>query len=222
MIRIFLVDDHEVIRTGLKQIMEFDGRIRVAGEASRALEAIRLIERDPPDVVFMDIRMPGMDGIEATRILRGKFPNIKIILLTNFNEEEYVIEGLKAGASGFLLKSATKDELLNAVYHVFEEKSVLHPDIIPIVIREATRLKGSGAGTSSGETPEKLTQREFEILDMMSRGFVNKDIGAKLHLSVHTVKFHVKTIFRKLGAKTRSEAVYKAIQGSLLFQKANP
>jgi DNA-binding NarL/FixJ family response regulator len=222
MIRVFLVDDHDVIRAGLKQILELDNDIRVAGEASRALDAIKRIETEQPDVVFMDIRMPGMNGIEAIRILRDKFPNIKLILLTNFKEEEYVVEGLKAGASGFLLKNITKEELHKAVHDVFDEKSVLTPDITPIVIREATRVRDRGADVELKGVHAKLTAREFEILDMMSRGLGNKEIGANLHLSEHTVKSHIKTIFRKLGAKTRSEAVYKAIKENLIFRISNP
>lgn len=218
MIRVFLVDDHDVIRAGLKQILEIDGDIRVTGEASRALDAIRQIEAQQPDVIFMDIRMPGMNGIEATRILREKFPNVKVILLTNFNDEEYVVEGLKAGASGFLLKNIAGEELYKAVHDVFQEKSVLHPEIASVVIREATRSRGGAEPTPRGPQ-EKLTVREYEILDMMSRGFANKEISAGLHLSEHTVKSHVKTIFRKLGAKTRSEVVYKAFTGKLIFQK---
>jgi len=218
MIRVFLVDDHDVIRAGLKQILEFDGGIRVTGEASRALDAIRQIETRPPDVVFMDIRMPGMNGIEATRILRGKFPNVKVILLTNFNDEEYVVEGLKAGASGFLLKNTPGEELYKAVHDVFQEKSVLHPEVASVVIREAMRSRDGGEAAPR-EPQEKLTVREYEILDMMSQGLSNKDIGSGLHLSEHTVKSHVKTIFRKLGAKTRSEVVYKAFTGKLIFQK---
>ncbi len=220
MISVFLVDDHDVIRAGLKQILETDGEIRVTGEASQALDAIRLIEKHPPRVVFMDIRMPGMNGIEATRILREKFPNIKVILLTNFNDEEYVVEGLKAGASGFLLKNIAGEELCKAVHNVIDEKSVLHPEVVPVVIREATRNRGGGDEARARGPQEKLTVREYEILDMMSRGLSNKDIGAKLHLSEHTVKSHIKTIFRKMGAKTRSEVVYKAFTGKLIFQKS--
>jgi DNA-binding NarL/FixJ family response regulator len=166
----------------------------------------------------MDIRMPGMNGIEATRILREKFPNVKIVLLTNFNDEEYVVEGLKAGASGFLLKNIGGEELHKAVHDVFQEKSVLHPEVASVVIREALRSRGSGEAAPH-EPQEKLTVREYEILDMMSQGFANKEIGGRLHLSEHTVKSHVKTIFRKLGAKTRSEVVYKAFTGKLIFQK---
>ena len=109
MIKVYLVDDHDVIRAGIRQILELDKEIRVVGEASRALEAIHGLETGLADLVFMDIRMPGMNGIEATRILTEKIPNIKVILLTNFNEEEYVVEGLRAGAAGFLLKNIGKE-----------------------------------------------------------------------------------------------------------------
>jgi DNA-binding NarL/FixJ family response regulator len=167
----------------------------------------------------MDIRMPGMNGIEATRILNGKLPNIKVILLTNFNEEEYVVEGLRAGAAGFLLKNIGKEELHKVIHAIHEGKSFLDPAVTSTIIKEAMRKPRDAAREATLHPDEKLTTREFEILDLISRGLSNKDIGTKLHLSEYTVKFHVKTIFRKLGAKSRSEAVYKAVSSSLISQK---
>lgn len=219
MIRIHLVDDHDVIRAGLKQILELDKEIQVVGEASRALDAIYAIEKSPPDVVFMDIRMPGMNGIEATRIISEKFPMVKVVLLTNFNEEEYVIEGLKAGAAGFLLKNIGKEELHKIVHSVHDGKSVLDPSVTVTIIKEALKPAKGNRAEQVPQVEDKLTTREFEILDLISRGLSNKDIGAKLHLSEYTVKFHVKAIFRKLGARSRSEAVYKAVNSSLISQK---
>lgn len=221
MIRLCLVDDHDVIRAGLKQILELDKEIRVISEASRALKAISLIEAEQPDIVFMDIRMPGMNGIEATRLLMGKFTGLKVILLTNFNEEEYVIEGLKAGAAGFLLKDIGKEELFKTVHAVYENKSVLDPAVTPFIIKKAISAPKGTPAEPLQVAGMKLTVREFEILDIMSRGASNKDIGMKLHLSEYTVKFHVKAIFRKLGAKSRSEAVYKAIKNCLISQVSN-
>lgn len=218
MIKVYLVDDHDVIRSGLKQILELDREIRVVGEAARALDAIGALETEPADIVFMDIRMPGMNGIEATRILNEKLPNLKVILLTNFNEEEYVIEGLRAGAAGYLLKNIGKDELHKIVRAVHGGKSILDPAVTTTIIREAIRTKGERTGRAIPAPEEKLTTREFEILDLISRGHSNKEIGSKLHLSEYTVKFHVKAIFRKLGAKSRSEAVYKAVNSSLISQ----
>jgi DNA-binding NarL/FixJ family response regulator len=218
-IRVFLVDDHDVIRSGLKQILELDKEIRVVGEASRALDAIHTLETVEVDLVFMDIRMPGMNGIEATRILGEKLPNLKVVLLTNFNEEEYVIEGLRAGAAAFLLKNIGREELHKIVHAVHEGKSYLDPAVTSTIIKEAMKIPRGGSGEAAPQAEEKLTTREFEILDLMSRGLSNKEIGAKLHLSEYTVKFHVKTIFRKLGARSRSEAVYKAVNNSLISQK---
>ena len=222
MINVYLVDDHDVIRAGIKQILELDKEIRVVGEASRALDAVHALETGLADLVFMDIRMPGMNGIEATRILTEKIPNIKVILLTNFNEEEYVVEGLRAGAAGFLLKNIGKEELHKIVHSVYEGKSFLDPAVTSTIIREAIRKPKVSSKESTVQTEEKLTTREFEILDLISRGLGNKDIGSKLHLSEYTVKFHVKAIFRKLGAKSRSEAVYKAVSSSLISQKQGP
>lgn len=219
MIRVYLVDDHDLIRTGLRQILELDPAIAVVGEASRALDAIRLVEAVQPDVIFMDIRMPGMNGIEATRILRDKHPKMKVVLLTNFDEKEYLIEGLKAGAAGFLLKEIGKGELHKIVHAVHEGKSVLDPSATSILIKE-TFHNSIQPGKAPAPIPsEKLTTREFEVLELISRGMSNKEIGAKLFVTDQTIKFHVKTIFRKLGAKSRSEAVYKAVQNSLISQK---
>ncbi|HQT98458.1 MAG: response regulator [Desulfobacteria bacterium] len=218
MINVYLVDDHDVIRAGIKQILELDKEIRVVGEASRALDAVHVLGTGLADLVFMDIRMPGMNGIEATRILTEKIPNIKVILLTNFNEEEYVVEGLRAGAAGFLLKNIGKEELHKIVHAVYEGKSFLDPAVTSTIIKEAIRKPKASSKESTVPTEEKLTTREFEILDLVSRGLGNKDIGSKLHLSEYTVKFHVKAIFRKLGAKSRSEAVYKAVSSSLISQ----
>lgn len=219
MIKVYLVDDHDVIRAGIKQILELDKEIRVVGEASRALDAIHVFETGLADLIFMDIRMPGMNGIEATRILTEKIPNIKVILLTNFNEEEYVVEGLRAGAAGFLLKNIGKEELHKIVHAVHEGKSFLDPAVTSTIIKEAIRRPKESVKDSTLQTEGKLTTREFEILDLISRGLGNKDIGSRLHLSEYTVKFHVKAIFRKLGAKSRSEAVYKAVSSSLISQK---
>jgi len=219
LIKVYLVDDHDVIRAGIRHILELDKEIRVVGEASRALDAIHVLETGLADLVFMDIRMPGMNGIEATRILTEKIPNIKVILLTNFNEEEYVVEGLRAGAAGFLLKNIGKEELHKIVHAVYEGKSFLDPAVTSTIIREAIRKPKEFAKESTLHTEEKLTTREFEILDLISRGLGNKDIGSKLHLSEYTVKFHVKAIFRKLGARSRSEAVYKAVRSSIISQK---
>ena len=219
MIKVFLVDDHDVLRAGLKQILELDKDVRVVGESSRALNAIHVLESIEADVIFMDIRMPGMSGIEATRILREKCPKSKVVLLTNFNEEEYVVEGLRAGASGFLLKNIDKVELHKVVHAIHEGKSFLAPDVTSTVIKNVV---GSQNKPAAGATPvenSQLTVREYEILDLISRGLSNKEIGSKLHLSEYTVKFHVKSIFRKLGAKSRSEAVYKAVSNSLISQK---
>lgn len=218
MIKVFLVDDHDVIRSGLKQILELDKEIRVVGEASQALDVVNELQPGQADVVFMDIRMPGMNGIEATRILNEKMPNVKVILLTNFNEEEYVIEGLRAGAAGFLLKNIGKEELHKVVHAVHGGKSILDPAVTTTIIREAIRTRPERTRGADPGPEEKLTTREFEILDLISRGLSNKEIGAKLHLSEYTVKFHVKAIFRKLGAKSRSEAVYKAVNSSLISQ----
>lgn len=219
MIRVYLVDDHDLIRAGLKQILELDPEIRVVGEASKALDTIRMVENEKPDVIFMDIRMPGMNGIEATRILRERCPGIKIVLLTNFDEKEYLIEGLKAGAAGFLLKDIGKEELHKIVHAVHEGKSVLDPMATSILIQETLHPSAKEAKISPVPA-EKLTTREFEVLELISRGHSNKEIGAKLFVTEQTIKFHVKTIFRKLGAKSRSEAVYKAVRNSLISQKA--
>ncbi len=219
MIRIFLVDDHDLIRTGLKQILELDPEITVIGEASRALDAIRLMETEQPDVVFMDIRMPGMNGIEATRILKDKYRTIKVVLLTNFDEKEYLIEGLKAGAAGYLLKDIGKEELHKIVHSVHEGKSVLDPSATTILIEETFNKPTQADKAPASQTSEKLTAREFEVLELISRGQSNKEIGAKLFVTEQTIKFHLKTIFRKLGAKSRSEAVYRAVQNNLISQK---
>lgn len=221
MIKVFLVDDHDVLRAGLKQILELDKDIRVVGESSRALNAIHILESIETDLIFMDIRMPGMSGIEATRILRDKCPNARVILLTNFNEEEYVVEGLRAGASGFLLKNIGKEELHKVVHAVYEGKSFLAPDVTQTVIKSAVKKPDKLVSGETSPEQDKLTVREYEILDLISRGLSNKDIGSKLYLSEYTVKFHVKSIFRKLGARSRSEAVYKAVSSSLLSQKPN-
>ncbi len=219
MIRVCLVDDHDLIRTGLRQILELDPEIAVVGEASRALDAIHLVEASRPDVIFMDIRMPGMNGIEATRILRDKHPNMKVVLLTNFEEKEYLIEGLKAGAAGYLLKDIEKEELHKIVHAVHKGKSILDPSATSILIKETFNTPVQSGKAPPPIPPEKLTTREFEVLELISRGQSNKEIGAKLFVTEQTVKFHVKTIFRKLGAKSRSEAVYLAVQNSLISQK---
>lgn len=210
-IRVMLVDDHKVVRSGLTALLYAYDDLELVGEAEDGEEAVRLCAQIQPDVILMDLLMPRMDGPTATRAIRERFPNMRILVLTSFKEDNLVHDALKAGAIGYLLKNVTPDELANAIRAAYRGRRTLAPEAAEVLIQRATHQDEPQLG-------HDLTEREHEVLDLMVKGLDNNEIAEKLIVSRSTVKFHVSNILSKLLVTSRTEAVVVAIQHHLVSQ----
>lgn len=206
-IRLVIVDDHAVVRSGLSAFIMTCDDFELVGEASNGKEALAVCEKVQPDVVLMDLMMPEMDGAAATREIRRKFPEIQVIILTSFKEQNLVEEALQAGAIGYLLKDVTIEDLAAAVRSAKRGKPTLAPEATQALI---------SAAKHNNEPDNELTLREKEILNLMIAGLSNPEIASRLIISRSTVKFHVSSILAKLGVATRTEAVALALQQKIL------
>jgi NarL family two-component system response regulator LiaR len=207
-IRVMLVDDHKVVRSGLAAFLLAYDEFELVAEADDGLAAIRLCAGAHPDVILMDLNMPRMDGAAATRSILDRYPQIRILILTNFKEDNLVCDALKAGALGYLLKNITPDELANAIRAAYYGRGTLAPEAIEALIHAAL----------NHDIPlgHDLTNREREVLDLMAKGLENKRIAESLFISSSTVKFHVSNILFKLHKVNRTEAVAVALQHHLV------
>ena len=206
--RILIVDDHPVTRDGLRTALGMADDIEVAGEASSGEEAVNVVEEVRPDVVFMDVRMPGMNGIQATRMIRERHPETKVVLFTIDESRASVAEAIQAGVSGYLLKDASVGELINAARQAMQGKAVIHPSLTQAFIEEVQLVD------RPPEAP--LSPREIEILQKIAYGSTTKEVADQLGISFHTVKTHLERIFEKLGANDRAQAVAIAIRQGLV------
>ena len=209
-LRILIVDDHMVVREGLRAILEAAGDLALVGEAADGAEAVRLTGELSPDVVLMDLRMPGMDGIEAIRQIKARYPEVEIVILTTYDDDEYIVRGLRAGARGYLLKDAGRKALFEAIRAAARGESLLPPAVVEKVVAHLAEPRPARSGTLSG--------REQEVLAMLADGAANKEIAARLHITERTVKAHVTSIFNKLGVNSRTEAVAVALRSGLMDQ----
>lgn len=207
-IRVMLVDDHAVVRSGLSAFLLAFDDFELVGEAASGEHAVSLCQQVQPDVVLMDLMMPGMDGAAATKLIREKSPEIQVIALTSFKEKELVEGALQAGAIGYLLKDVSADELANAIRAAAAGKPTLAPEAAQVLIQSA-RAPAEKIGFD-------LTEREREVLALMAQGLNNHQIADKLVVSVSTVKFHVSSVLSKLNAASRTEAVAIALQNHLV------
>ena len=213
-IRALIVDDHPVTREGLRTALELsDEVVVVVGEAATGEEAVERARELTPDVVFMDVRMPGMDGIEATRRIREAAPDTKVILITIDESRGAVAEAIQAGVSGYLLKDASPDALVDAARNAVEGNAVIHPQLTKTFIEEA-RMEGGGA-PGEPKSPS-LSKREREILQKVADGATTRQVATDLGISPHTVKTHLERIFEKLGANDRAQAVAIAIRTGIV------
>ncbi len=216
MIRVLLADDQALVREGFRALIDRETDMTVVGEAADGAEAVQLARQMGPDLVLMDIRMPGTDGLEATRrILTGADPGIRVLILTTFDQDDYLYAALKAGASGFLLKDVRQAQLLAAIRTVTAGDALLAPSVIRRLIENFCRRPPPG-GTALPAPLDRLTGREIEILTLMARGLSNGEIGARLFVSESTVKTHVGRVLSKVEARDRVQAVVLAYESGLI------
>ncbi|WP_201774291.1 response regulator [Demequina flava] len=222
MITVALVDDQAMVRVGLRMILEAEPDIEVRAEASDGSEALAMVRDHAPDVVLMDVRMPGMDGLAATREVLAASPDTHIVILTTFDDDEYVYEALKAGASGFLLKSAEGDALIDAVRVIASGEALLAPEVTRRVIERFAAADIPADPDEHVPSPEAigdLSEREVEVLQLMSRGMSNQEIAQELWVSATTVKTHVSHILTKLGVRDRVQAVVEAYDSGIVVPR---
>jgi DNA-binding NarL/FixJ family response regulator len=213
-ISLVLADDHAVVRAGTRQLLERQSDMLVVGEAANGEEAVRLAKELKPAVVVMDVRMPGVSGVEATRRIKEEVPQVAVLVLTAHDDDEYVFALLQAGANGYLLKTAETDELVKAIRTVAAGQSALDPTVAGKVVAQFASGRSLPELLSNVKKDEfdGLTERELEILRLVGRGLTNKKIGRQLFISDRTVQAHLSNIFSKLGVESRTEAAMHAVR----------
>lgn len=207
-LQVLLVDDHEVVRLGLRALLEAQPAIRVVGEAGTAAEAIAAVERQPPDVVVMDIRMPGRSGIEACREIKKHWPEVEVLMLTSYAEDELLMEAIQAGAAGYVLKQVGSDDLVRAIEAVGRGEALLDPAVTRRVLERVRQAEREADVTAFSD----LTERELEVLSLVADGKTNPEIAETLYLSEKTVRNYVSNILSKLGLSNRVELATYAIE----------
>lgn len=208
-IKILIADDHAVVRDGTRKILEQEKDLEVIAEASDGAEAVKLVGSTKPDVAIVDISMPGMDGIEATKQIKALYPSVAVLILSAYDDDQFVFSLLEAGAAGYLLKSVRGRELIEAVRQVHAGESVLHPAIARKVLNRFVPASGKAGSQKSAEV---LSDREKEVLRYATRGLSNQEIADELCLSLRTVQAHLGHIFNKLQVSSRTEAVVRALK----------
>jgi DNA-binding NarL/FixJ family response regulator len=211
-IRVLVVDDHEVVRQGIKLVLETDPELEVVGEAASGEEAIERVRELKPNVVVMDIGMPGLSGFEATRRIRESHPDVEVLALTVHDSEAYVFQMLQAGATGYIVKRAPAADVIQAVKRAYQGEAVLHPSVAKLLIRDYLSRVEKGEEVSY----DTLSEREREILKLIAEGQTNREIADLLYLSVKTIQAHRANLMRKLGMHDRTELVKYAIRKGII------
>jgi DNA-binding NarL/FixJ family response regulator len=204
--KILLVEDQALVRQGLKMMIEQDPQLKVVAEAENGLEALHEMEQHIIDIVIMDIRMPVMNGLEATRKMKERWPNVKILILTTFNDDEYAVQALKDGANGFLLKTAEQQKLIQAIYSCMKGGMTIHEDVAAKMMPKLLQK------SKQPHVDIPLSPRELMIAKLVGEGKTNKEIAAELHLSIGTVKNHITQILQKLQLRDRTQLAIYAIK----------
>lgn len=207
-IRVLLADDHAVVREGICRFLEEADDIEVVAEAGDGREALEKVREHRPDVAVLDIRMPEMTGVEATRRIKERFPEVRVLILTAYDDDPYIFALLRAGADGYVLKTASGDELIRAVRAVYRGQSALSPEVATKVVQQTV----TGKPATAAEQVEPLTPRELDVLRLAARGLTNRAIGYELGISHRTVQGYLASIYGKLGVGSRTEAVTEAIR----------
>lgn len=202
-IRILIVDDHRLLRAGLKTLLTSDPNIEVVGEATSGYEALKVVQDVQPDVVLMDMGMQGMDGLEATRRLLQKDPKLRVLILTMYEDKELVRECISAGARGYIIKRAAESELINAIYAVWRDMIYIHPSLMSSLVSPAEK------DSHEGKDVDALTARELEVLHLILKGYTNRQISEALNIQIRTVETHRANVMDKLNLHSRVELVLR-------------
>lgn len=210
MINVMIVDDHKMIREGLKKILEFEGEVQVIDEADNGQECIKKLRTSKPDIILLDINMPVMNGIETLQAIKKKRKKYKVLMLTVHNEIEYLLKAVDIGIDGYILKDSDSNELKRAINSVYDGEKFIQPSLIPLLNSKLI------ARDLDKEKVEKLSDRELEVLKLVSVGMFNKEIGKKLDISERTVKNHMSSIFKKIECTDRTQAAVFAIRNNLV------
>lgn len=215
-IKVFLVDDHTLVREGFAKMLELEADMEVVGQAATSEEAVTLVKKVNPDIVLMDVRLSGTTGIEATKRIKEESPKVEVIILSMYNEDEYVFEAIKAGASGYVLKDISKDDLVRAIRVVHSGESLIQPSLAKKVLKEFAHLATEPPQSQTKTPLRQLSERELEVLRFVSNGKSNKQIADSLLISETTVKAHLRSVFRKLEVNDRAQAVAYAMRKGLV------
>jgi len=214
MVRVLIVDDQTVVREGLAAILSTDTEIQVVGLAADGQKALDLVPKAQPDVVLMDLKMPVLNGVQATQRLRQAYPQVRVLVLTTYVADEWVFDAIRAGAAGYLMKDTRRDDLIAAVKGTAEGRSYLDPAIAGRVMQQA--VSSPPAAASSEPQAETLTERELQILHLLAQGYSNPEIAQRLHLARGTVRNYVSVVLQKLGVSDRTQAAIEALKRGLV------
>jgi DNA-binding NarL/FixJ family response regulator len=209
--KVVICDDQSIVRDGLEMLLKLEPDMQVVGTVGDGAAAVDMVTQKKPDMVLMDLKMPILNGVEATRRIRAQFPDIKVLVLTTYADDEWVFDAIQAGASGYLLKDTPRDEVIKAIRGTMEGKTYVDPSIAGKVLRQAS----SHHTQPSTNITAELTEREIEVLRLIAKGLSNKDISEKLFLSEGTIRNHVSAVLAKLGVSDRTQAAVIAIQHGL-------
>lgn len=209
-IKVIIADDHALLREGIRRLLELDPKIEVVTEVGDGQGAINMARRERPDIILMDVNMPGTDGLTATRVIKREMPQIKIIALTIYEDDE-VVDMVKAGVSAYVLKDVAGNELIDTIYKVMNGEVVIHLRVASRLVRELTKV-------DRPQERVRLTRREYDVLALLVKGNSNKDIADTMFISEKTVKNHLTSIFRKLGVKDRTQAAVYALKTNMIIQ----
>jgi len=221
--RILIADDHELVRDGFRRMLGYEEDLEVVGEARDGREAVELCRRLDPDLVLMDVRMPKMDGLEATRAIKAEQPSVSVLVVTTYDNPDYLLEAIKAGAAGYVLKDAPNRQLTNAIRRALDGESPLNQELASQLIRrladedprparDAAPSAAEGRGAGAASLPKGLTLRELEVLKLVALGKTNQEIAEGLFISKATAKVHVRRVIAKLGVSDRTQAVVRALE----------
>jgi DNA-binding NarL/FixJ family response regulator len=215
-IKILLVDDQSIVREGLRAMFSLEVDLNVVGEAANGKEALRIVNRLAPDVILLDIRMPDMDGLTALARLKAAAPRASVVMLTLYDDRNYLLRAIADGAAGYILKDSSREELVRAVRIVADGGAIVAPSMLPEVLKRVGQMGAGASSWQSAQPVETLTGRELQVLRLVAQGYSNQEIAEQLIVSPTTIKSHVQNILRKLDASDRTQAAVQAVRRGLI------